>query len=339
MIRIVLGCLFAILVATRPALADTPAATPDAAAATNAAPASPPAATNAAPEANVNASATGPTKTTAPIDTMGATVEHFKVTSPSMGRDVDAVAILPAGYADHPDKQYPILYAFHGVSARDDWFANMPVLFQVLKDKPMIIAGFDCDKSGFYVDAGLPQRWSREKTDTSTKTSLFNTFFFNEYIPALDKKYRINPKQRMLTGFSMGGYGAFHYMLEKPDMFCSVSSMSGAFMDMTKVDDKTKPWVERLYGPMEQHQAEYTAMDVFAQVKADAAKGEKLPPLRLRCGTEDKLVAVNRQMRDLLQSLKIPCEYEESPGAHNWAFWKSAMPDILDFHWRSLQGK
>jgi S-formylglutathione hydrolase FrmB len=134
----------------------------------------------------------------------------------------------------------------------------------------------------------------------------------------------------------MGGYGAFHYMLAKPDMFCSVSSMIGAFRDMSHLDDKAKPWVERLYGPMADHPAEYQAMDEFVGIKAAAAKGVKLPPIRLRCGTEDKLVEGNRKMRDLLKSLNIPYEYEESPGAHTWLFWKTTMPDILDFHWRTL---
>jgi S-formylglutathione hydrolase FrmB len=59
--------------------------------------------------------------------------------------------------------------------------------------------------------------------------SLFTTFVFNECIPTIEKQYRINTSQRMLTGFSMGGFGAIHYMLTKPDQFVSVSSLSGWF--------------------------------------------------------------------------------------------------------------
>jgi S-formylglutathione hydrolase FrmB len=225
----------------------------------------------------------------------------------------------------------------HGVAAAYDCFTGMSTLLSGLKDKPMVVAMFDADNSSFYLDTPLPQKWSRVKTDTSTTKSLFTTFFFDEYIPALDKKYRVNPKERMLTGFSMGGYGAFHYMLAKPDMFCSVSSMSGAFMDLSQpLDDRTKTWMERLYGPMADHAAEYQAIDEFAEVKAAGAKGVKLPPIRLRIGTEDHLLKPNQQMRDLLKSLNYTCEYEESPGKHNWVFWKGAMTDILDFHWRML---
>jgi S-formylglutathione hydrolase FrmB len=322
MIRIFLGCLLAIQIAVWPVRAET---------------AVPVVATNAAPKDA--ADTTAAPAPAAPLDLAGCTVEKFTVNSPSMGRDIKVAVILPPGYADNSAKQYPILYTMHGVAAAYDCFSAMSTLLSGLKEKPMVVAMFDADNSSFYVDATLPQRYSRVKTDTSMAKSLFTTFFFDEYIPALDKKYRINPKQRMLTGFSMGGYGAFHYMLTKPEMFCSVSSMSGAFMDLSHIDDKIKAWMERLDGPMADHAAEYQAMDTYAQVKALADKGVKLPPIRLRCGTEDKLVVGNQKMRDLLKSLNIPCEYEESPGGHNWKFWKTTMPDILDFHWRMLQGK
>jgi len=314
MIRISLGCLLAIQLLAWPVLAQTPA-----------------------PSATTNAALVpAPAK---PLDLAGCTVEKFTVNSPSMGRDIKVAVVLPPEYKDHPDKQYPILYTMHGSAAAYDCFAAMSTLLTGLKDKPMIVAMFDGDTGGFYVDATLPQKWSRDEKDTSTAKSFFTTFFFNEFVPAVDKKYRVNPKQRMLTGFSMGGYGAFHYMLLKPEMFCSVSSMSGAFLDLNHIEAETKPWIERLDGPIAEHAAEYQAMDTYGQLKAAAANGVKLPPIRLRCGTEDHLLAGNQKMRDYLKSLNIPCEYEESPGKHDWKFWKTTMPDILDFHWRSLQGK
>lgn len=326
--RMALIALLAIQLAVWNVRAETPAPAAD----TNAAPAAN-ADTNAAPK---DATDTTAAPAPAPIDLAGCTVERFTVNSPSMGRDIKVAVILPPGYADNPGKQYPVLYIMHGVAAAYDCFTAMSTLLSGLKDKPMVVAMFDADNSSFYVDATLPQKWSRVKSDTSTAKSLFTTFFFDEYIPALDKKYRVNPKQRMLTGFSMGGYGAFHYMLTKPEMFCSVSSMSGAFMDLSKPDDRIKAWTERLDGPMADHATEYQAMDTYLQIKAQADKGVKLPPIRLRCGTEDHLLVGNQKMRDYLKSYNIPCEYEESPGAHNWKFWKGAMPDILDFHWRML---
>jgi S-formylglutathione hydrolase FrmB len=254
-----------------------------------------------------------------------------------MGRDIKVAVVLPPGYADNSGKQYPILYALHGAGAPYDGYAAMPTLLAGLKDKPMIVACFDGDTGSWYLDTPLPQTWNRDKSDTSTVKALFTTFFFDEYLPALDKKYRINPKQRMLTGFSMGGYGAFHYMLLHPDMFCSVSGMSVAVNDFAMLDDQTLDAWNRFYGPVPPNRDKYVAIDPYEQIKADAAKGVKLPPICMRCGTEDnKHCLVDRAMDELLRSLHYSCDYKEAPGAHNWAYWKKTMPELLDFHWRTL---
>ena len=62
-----------------------------------------------------------------------------------------------------------------------------------------------------------------------------------------------------------------------------------------------------------------------------------LPPMYSHCGTEDFFIDINRNMRDLITDRGFDCEYHESHGAHNWAFWKGAAPGLIDFHWRKFQ--
>ena len=52
-----------------------------------------------------------------------------------------------------------------------------------------------------------------------------------ELIPHVDQTYRTLAKRetRSVEGFSMGGFGAFHYLLVHPEMFAGVSSLSGVF--------------------------------------------------------------------------------------------------------------
>ena len=273
------------------------------------------------------------------METDGCVVEKFTVHSPSMDRDIQALVVLPPGYKDHPDKKYPILYAMHGSAAPYDSFSQMAPLRARLKDEPMIVVCFDGDTGSMYIDAPLPQKWSRDSKNTSTAKSLFTTFFFDELVPYVDQHYRVNPKQRMLTGFSMGGYGAFHYMLIKPGMFASVSSMSGYFPVLTPPGKEELAWWPQLLGPYAGNETGYRAADVYVQLKDDLARGVKLPPIMLRCGAQDDLVVHNRQMRDFLKANGITCDYGETPGIHNWTFWRDTSPAIIDFHWRSLQGK
>lgn len=285
------------------------------------------------PPAAANAS---PAPATAPAATHGCVTERFTVDSSSMGRGIKVAVVLPPGYPAHPDRHYPVLYTLHGAGAAYDAYAVMPTLLDGLKDKPMIVVALDGDRDSWYLDSPLPQRWSRDRSDSSKVKALFTTFFFNELIPALDKKYRINPRQRMLTGFSMGGFGAFHYMLEKPEMFCSVSGMSSSFNDFVKFDDKTLDAWTRFYGPVPPNRDKYVAIDPYQQIRDGAARGVKLPPVFLRCGVEDNHCAVDRKMDELLRSLNYSCDYKEAPGGHNWAYWKRTMPEILEFHWRTL---
>ena len=136
----------------------------------------------------------------------------------------------------------------------------------------------------------------------------------------------------MLTGNSMGGFGAFHYMLTKPELFVSVSSLSGLF-EKTTADKK---W-EVVLGPIEEFPDRHRSVDIFEHVKSVARKGAKLPRIYMICGTEDPLLPHNRAMEGLLKEQGIQFEYHEYPGEHGWPFWSEHMPGVIDFHWQSLQ--
>ena len=267
----------------------------------------------------------------------GCTIDEFTVHSPSMGREIKVAVVLPPEYKDQPEKQYPILYTLHGSGAPYDSFSKMGPLRAALKDKPMIVTCFDGDSDSMYLDSPYPQKAGRDPKDTTPVRSLFTTFFLNEFIPAIDKLYRVNPAQRMLTGFSMGGYGAFHYMLAKPGEFASVSSMSGWFDSWLTLDPESQKWLTPLLGPFAQFNNRYADADLYAQFKKQVAAGVKFPPIYLTCGTEDHLIQGNRKMNAFLFEKGIAHEYRESPGIHNWAFWKGASAGIIDFHWRALR--
>jgi len=267
----------------------------------------------------------------------GCAIEKFRVQSPAMGREIKAVAVLPPEYKDHPEKRYPILYAFHGGGAPYDCFSEMAPLRQALKDKPMIVACMDGDALSWYIDAPVPLLAGRDPKDATRVKSLFTTFFLNEFIPCLDRHYRVNAKQRMLTGFSMGGFAALHFMLAQPGEFVSVSSLSGAFFRLDPPDGESEGWLSRILGPYKEHPERYLAIDLFTRIKSQAANGPKFPPIYLTCGKQDGLVESNRAMVKFLKEQGIACQYVAKEGKHDWPFWRDASPDIINFHWRSLQ--
>ena len=190
----------------------------------------------------------------------GCTIEKFRVVSPCMGREIKAIVVLPPEYQEHPEKKYPVLHTLHGAKSPIDRYLTMtPVLLQSLRDKPMIVTCMDVDGFSWYLDSPYPQAIARGNDSTKVK-SLFTTFFFDEFIPCLDQHYRINPRQRMLTGNSMGGFGAFHYMLTKPEQFLSVSSLSGLF-EKTDADQAERKW-EPLLGSIQEFPDRHRSVDV-----------------------------------------------------------------------------
>ena len=58
-------------------------------------------------------------------------------------------------------------------------------------------------------------------------------------------------------------------------------------------------------------------------------ESQALPYLYLDCGTEDQLLPFSRSLADLLLQRKIPHEYRELPGNHNWQYWDAQVREVL----------
>ena len=78
----------------------------------------------------------------------------------------------------------------------------------------------------------------------------------------------------------------------------------------------------------------YQAMNLYPKMTALLDQRAPLPPIYFHCGSEDFLLEQSRQMNYLLKSRGASFEYLESPGAHNWKFWKQACVGVLEFHWK-----
>jgi putative tributyrin esterase len=291
------------------------------------------------------------------IETMpeGCVREKFTVPSPSMKRDIRVAVVLPPEYAKNPEATYPVIYALHGMGAPYTTYTDMSPLRKFMVDHPMILVCFDADRASCYVDA------------TQKPESQFTTFFFDELLPYIAKNYRTNG-QRAVTGFSMGGYGAMHYLLARPEAFVSAGAQSGAFYIFAPPKPGSEARRNELLGPYKGNEAEYAKVALFSRIRARVADGKNLPPVQIRCGAEDYLLSANRDFLNLLikqnveikkriqpllkgidkkdirkkfgvlrKKMMFDFEYTESPGAHNWPYWVGQSRAIAEFHWRHFQ--
>jgi S-formylglutathione hydrolase FrmB len=131
--------------------------------------------------------------------------------------------LLPDGYAEHPDRRYPVLWLLHGANGGTDTW--LPGITKLLPDFPGIIVMPDGGVFGMYTD------WWNGGTRGGPAWATYHLDFLRQTI---EDRYRIRPERRWhaIAGISMGGQGALRYAAMLPGYFGSVAALSPALVDM-----------------------------------------------------------------------------------------------------------
>ncbi|MEP6994538.1 MAG: alpha/beta hydrolase family protein [Acidobacteriota bacterium] len=241
------------------------------------------------------------------------------------------LVVIPPSYARETQRRYPVLYFLHDGYGDGRTLARRGVAADALERMR------DGRLPEFLIVApDGPGSWFSDSYDGSRR---FEEFLTEDLPRWVQERYRILPgrKARGITGISMGGYGAVKLALKHPDMFASVSSLSGALIPMG--------WEEL---PRYSFMARYTLERVFgrsaAQNSLDANDVWQIlfplqfrePPfsVSLRAGTEDVygLDGVAAQYGNVLNEHGVPTTIVLEPGGHDWDYWRRAMPEILRWH-------
>ncbi|HQU91932.1 MAG TPA: alpha/beta hydrolase family protein [Pyrinomonadaceae bacterium] len=267
------------------------------------------------------------TKTQLPphVKITGLTVEvrEEKLESKLMSRAMPYRVILPVGYetASESNHRYPVIYLLHGLTGH---FNNWTDLTK-LKDYasfPMAIYVTPEGGDGWYTDS------------VSKASDKWESYIIQELIPEVDKKFRTNTgrDQRAIAGLSMGGFGALKFGLKYPDKFVLAGSFSGA-LGAADITEKSFPGaigktIDGIFGPAGSDTRK--ANDLFAIIRSTTPEKTKtIPFIYLDCGTEDFLFQNNRDFVSLLIEKKVPHEYRQLPGAHEWKYWDKQVQEFL----------
>ncbi|MCO5238222.1 MAG: alpha/beta hydrolase-fold protein [Chitinophagaceae bacterium] len=174
-----------------------------------------------------------------------------------------------------------------------------------------------------------------------TKDWSYETFFFEEFIPYIETKYRISgiKSSRAVAGFSMGGGGAVVYAIKHPDMFSSVYAMS-SLMSLPK--PKERPAAMNPNPQSMEFGQSVLANDCIALIEnIDQTRLEKLRKIKwfVDCGDDDFLLDVNTKFCRAMKEAKVPFELRIRDGDHNFEYWTSALYLALPFVSDGFKGK
>ena len=84
----------------------------------------------------------------------------------------------------------------------------------------------------------------------------------------------------------------------------------------------------------------YNRQSVVALVPAMPDSVKKSVRWYIDCGDDDFLYEGNSLVHIAMRKREIPHEFRIRDGGHNWTYWRTALPDVLNsFQWDSINIK
>jgi len=250
--------------------------------------------------------------------------------SKSLMRTVPIQVILPTdkmvfpGQPQPEEKPFKTLYLLHGIFGNyTDWVSGTRVQSWA-QDRDLAVVMPSGDNS-FYVD--------------NPKTSaLYGSFISKDLVEFTRRSFPLSRRREdtFIGGLSMGGFGAIVNGLQHPETFGYVVGLSAALvLDRARLNAEytdflmtNRGYYESVFGDLDQVLGGPNDYNALAE---KAAGREDKPHFYLACGTEDDLMAQNREFRGNLEGLGYDVTWQEGPGGHDWKFWDAYILKAMDW--------
>jgi enterochelin esterase family protein len=137
----------------------------------------------------------------------------------------------------------------------------------------------------------------------------FREALLTEVMPRIESEYRVTKDRnsRAIAGLSMGGSESLLTGLNNLDKFAWIGAFSSG--GLPEPFDKD-----------------------FAGLEAKAS--QQIHLLWIACGTEDRLIKVNRDFREWLKTKGIQHTDIETPGMHTWMVWRRNLAEFAPLLFR-----
>jgi enterochelin esterase-like enzyme len=226
-------------------------------------------------------------------------------------------------------RSYPVLYLLHGLGDDQTGWVQFGEILNIA-DKaindgvatPMIIVMPDANTGGPGYVNDVKGTW------------LYEDFFFQEFMPFIEKTYRIKGEKRYraVAGLSMGGEGTFIYALHHPELFSSACPLSAATGPKNIEEMNNYRLWKGFEGvtdaDKESYLKRYSVLNLIGNMPDDQKKAVRW---YIDCGDDDFLYEGNSLVHIAMRKKDIPHEFRIRDGAHNWTYWRASLPEVLKF--------
>ena len=269
-------------------------------------------------------------------------IDCSALSSRILKRGVRYCVYLPSGYdagaTQHPAQRYPVLYLLHGLGDNEQTLFNSggwTLLDDLRRQKKMgdfLIVAPEGRRS-FYINS----------SDGSVR---YGDFLVQEFIPAIEGKYRIRRgrEARAISGISMGGYGALRLAFAHPELFSAVSAQSAALItespQQLDVAQKAGAQLAGVLGAVFGTPIDvphWNANNPFLLARTNAVALKNMT-IYFNCGQDDNFGFETgaAQLHDELQKEGVKHEYHAYPGDHSIGYFLSHFDEIMEFHSRAF---
>ncbi|MEI6140646.1 MAG: alpha/beta hydrolase-fold protein [Mariniphaga sp.] len=257
----------------------------------------------------------------------GKVSDNLSMTSKILKMERKYAIYLPPDY-ETSQRSYPVLYLLHGSGDDQTGWVQFGEVLRIADKSlvdgtatPMIIVMPDGNtgRRGYFND--VKGDWNYED------------FFFQELIPFIEKTYRAktDKRYRAISGLSMGGGGTFMYALHHPELFSAACPLSASVGPLTMEEASTRlkrqnPDVTE--AQVSKYFSSLSALELVNNMPEDQKKSVRW---YIDCGDDDNLSIGNCLVHNSMLKYGIPHEFRIRDGAHNWTYWRDALPKVLEF--------
>lgn len=264
-------------------------------------------------------------------------VECSTLESSILLRAVPYCVMLPPSYAQDTTRRYPVSYYLHGLGDNEQSLVNLggwSIYDRLMREKKIgefvvvAPAGFE----SFYINS----------RDGKLR---YEDFFMQEFLPAMEKKYRIGTTrpQRGIMGISMGGFGALHYAFKYPEKFAAASANMPALIQHLPPElaqERQQKLMDDIFGNPPDLSF-YEKNSTFHLAHTAPLSSLKRVTIYFDCGTHDRygFNAGTATLDKLLTQRGVLHEAHIYPGGHDWSFVLAHLAASLEAQSKGLGAK